>query len=366
MVQDGVVIVHGVGSLGHPHAEFLRGEFARRALYAFDAASGRYLWGGRKGYRKRPLIAGDRVYAEPFAWDLKTGRDIEIANPLSGLPQRLDFHRGYIGCGHLMASGRALFGARGGIACWNLDDPGGFQPFAGLALACGFCAAPANGVFVVPEGRSGCTCDTPIHASLALYPSPPSEAWSNGFTGGRADAVSLPVRHVCVNLGAPAYRRDAQGQLWIPYPARIDAGLLGDWLPTYQHDAAMCYQLPELHTAIAGTESPWLYTSGYAAVKPLRFRLLQDGDPPGDYTLTLHFAEPEAIQPGQRRFHVYVQGEQRLTDFDVVQAAGAPRRAVVRRLDGVRVTRDLEIRLEPAGTSELKSPVLCAFQAERQ
>lgn len=366
MVHDGVVVVHGVGSLGHPHREFLRGEFARRALYAFDAASGRYLWGGRKGYRKRPIIVGDHVYAEPFAWDLKTGREKTIANPLSGRAQRLDFHRGYIGCGHLMASGAALFGAKGGIACWNLDDPCGPTPFGGMALACGLCATPADGVFVIPEGRSGCTCDTPIYTSIALYPQPRREAWGVGFSGGRAEVASLPVEHVSINLGAPGFRQDRHGTLWIPYPARIDAGILGDWLPGYQHDSSMCLRLPELHTKIAGTDTPWLYTTAYAHEKPLRFPMLPEGHAPARYSVTLHFAEPEELPPGERVFDVYVQGKLVLEEFDVAKAAGGPRRAVVRRFEGVAVDGDLEIRLEPSAENSAKPPILCAFQAVRE
>jgi outer membrane protein assembly factor BamB len=90
MVAHDVLVIHGTGSLGHPHREFLEGKFARRALYAFDATNGEYLWGGRKGYRKRPILVGERVYAEPFAWNLKTGEQVTVPNPLSGKPQPLD------------------------------------------------------------------------------------------------------------------------------------------------------------------------------------------------------------------------------------------------------------------------------------
>jgi len=365
MYHDGVVVVHGVGSLGHPHKEFLAGKFARRAFYALDAANGRLLWGGRMGYRKRPIIVAQTVYAEPFAWHLKTGEIKTIANPLSGRPQVLDFHRGYIGCGHVMASGAALFGARGGIGWCNLDDPSGFAPFAGMALACGLGAAAADGVFVIPEGRSGCTCDVPIHTSLALYPKPDETAWAIGFSGGRSETNSLPVKHVSVNLGGPAYRRDAEGNLWIPYPARVDGGLLGEWLPTYQHDDQMCFSLDELHTTIAGTETPWIFTSGYSHDKPLRFPMLESGSPPATYAVRLFFAEPEDVRPGHRRFSVYLQGKQVLRDFDVVEAAGGRRVAVVKEFKGVQVDSHLEIRLEPSTDTVCPLPVLCGFQARR-
>ena len=46
MAAAGAVVVHGTASLGHPHKEFLAGKFARRAMYVFDAKTGRFLWGG--------------------------------------------------------------------------------------------------------------------------------------------------------------------------------------------------------------------------------------------------------------------------------------------------------------------------------
>ncbi len=363
MVKDGIVVVHGTGSLGHPHKEFLAGEFARRAMYAFGAADGSFRWGGRKGYRKRPIIVGDHVYAEPFAWHLRTGNLKTVPNPLSGKPQPLDIHRGYIGCSHLLASGSALFGNRNGIACYNLDGRTGFIPFDGVSLACGLCAVPANGVFVAPEGRSGCTCAAPIHTSLALYPKPDGDAWGDGVTGGRAEVASLPVKHVAVNLGAPGYREHAEGRLWIPYPAKVDTGALGKWLPTYQHDRRMCYRLIELKDTIAGTDMPWVFSSGYAHTKPLVFRLLDDGAPAATYTVRLYFAEPEELARGQRVFSVRLQGQTALQDLDVVAAAGGPRRALIRELRKVTVERDLRIELVPSAAAAVKTPVLCGFEA---
>ena len=365
MAKNNVVVMHGVGSLGHPHKEFLAGQFARRALYAFDGTTGKPLWGGRKGYRKRPIIVGEYVYAEPFAWHLRTGIQKKVRNPLSGRLQPLDFHRGYIGCGHILASASTLFGAKSGIGYYNLDQQCGFTPFGGVNMACGLGAVPAGGVFVAPEGRSGCTCDAPIHASLTLYPKPKAEAWSIGVAGGRAEVASLPVRNVSVNLGAPGYREDSDGNLWIPYPARVDTGLLGDWLPTYQHDPSMCYRMNELGTTVAGTNSPWIFTSGYTHEKPLKFRLVEEGQPPCTYTVRLFFTEPEDIEAGKRVFSVQLQGKTVLQDFDVAEAAGGPRRAVIKEFPEVVVRGELEIRLLPADHTTVKSPVLSGFQALR-
>jgi len=366
MVKDGVVIVHGTGSLGHPHREFLAGEFARRALYAFASESGRFLWGGRKGYRKRPIIVGQQVFAEPFAWDLKTGRQRTIENPLSGQPQTLDFHRGYIGCSHLLASGVALFGNKPGIAYWNVDSAEGFVPFDSLVFGCGICATPACGVFLAPEGRSGCTCPAGIHTSLALYPKKESRAWGVGFTGGRAPAVSLPVRHAAINLGAPGGREDDQHRLWLPYPARGETGLIGSWLPRYRHKPEQFYYVtPEL-LPISNTNQPWLYTSGCQAETDFKFRLIEAGGAAADYTVRLHFAESEELAPGQRVFDVLLQGDPILKDFDIVQATGAPRRALVKEFAGVRVAGELTIGLRRSKETSGRKPILCAIEAVRE
>ncbi len=365
MVKDGVVVVHGTGSLGHPHRQFLAGEFARRAIYAFSSKDGGFLWGGRKGYRKRPIIAGDFIYAEPFAWHVKTGQPKTIVNPLSGEPQPLDFHRGYIGCSHLLASGAALFGNKNGIGYCNLDSTEGFSSFRGLSLACGLGATPANGVFVAPEGRSGCTCaGGGIHTSVALYPRTFARDWAGGVTGGIAAVKSLPVKHAFINLGAPGFREDEQSRLWVPYPTRNDNGFTGAWLPRYQHDASMFYYRSPDVVAVKGHELSWLLTSGYHGAKALAFRLQEKGQPEANYTITLYFAELEDVRPGQRLFDVSLQGKPVLSEFDVVAAAGDVRTSTTRVFHNIAVGELLTIALKSADDN--KPPLLCAVAIEKE
>ena len=366
MVKDGVIVVHGTGSLGHPHQEFLKGEFARRAMYAFAADSGRYLWGGRKGYQKRPVIVGQSIYAEPSAWDLKTGRQQEVENPLSGRPQLLDFHRGYVGCSHLLASGRALFGNKPGVAYWNLDSREGFVPFENVVFGCGICATPACGVFLAPEGRSGCACPVGIHTSVALYPRQRPRAWGIGFTGGVTAVASLPVRHAAIALGAPGWREDGQKRLWVPYPSRGEAGLIGPWLPRYKHHVEQFYAVSPDVLKIEGTETPWLFCSGCRAETDLAFRLIAQGEPGANYTVRLYFAEPEDLRPGRRLFNVLLQGKTVLADFDVAGAAGGPRRAVVKEFRGTSVAGELTVGLRSSTATPERGPILCAMEAFRE
>ena len=71
------------------------------------------------------------------------------------------------------------------------------------------------------------------------------------------------------------------------------------------------------------------------------------------YTVRLHFADLAATAPGQRVFAVSLQGKTVLHDFDIVRAAGGPRRSVVKEFQGVGVWDVLDVRLTPAPGSRL-------------
>ena len=367
MVRDATLVVSGQGSLGHPYREYQNGEFARRAIYAFDSSSGKLLWGGRKNYRKRPIVIGDYVYAEPHAWKLRTGEQLMTVNPLNGQEVPMDFLRGYSGCGHLVASGTALFGnaGSGGMAHYNLEEQTGYTPFGNLQLACGTGAVPAGGVFVAPEGRSGCTCATPIHTSIVLYPGRKrTDAWSFSAAGSEP-LECLPIQQVAVNLGAPGFRTSEDDQLWLPYAGKGFHGHYRGWLPSYQHQPEMFFAESADLLRVQGSETPWIYTSGYTAEKALTFPILDPNQhPPASYTVRLHFAEPEEIAVGERVFEVTVQGKVVLPAFDIVARAGSPRKAIVKEFTGIEVKDTLQISLKKL--SGERPPVLCGFEVVKE
>lgn len=67
----------------------------------------------------------------------------------------------------------------------------------------------------------------------------------------------------------------------------------------------------------------------------------------GTYKLSLYFAEGQFTAVGQRKFNVFAEGSQILTNFDIVQAAGGAKKAVVKTFT-VNVT-DGQINLSFAG-----------------
>ena len=363
LVKDGTVVVAGIGSIGHPYQQYQKGEFARRALYAFRTMDGRLLWGGRRNYRKRPIIVGDKVFAEPHAWNLLTGETVQSKNPLTGETAPLNYLRGYSGCDHLLASASSLFGNAnsGGFAHYNLDEQAGYVPLGGMALACNTGAVPANGVFVAPEGRSGCTCSFDIQTSVVLYPWPKSQTWGFGARGVEPQDM-LPVKQVAVNLGAPGFRTDSNGQLWIPYAGQTNmAGAFGKWIPKYKHTTAMFSYLRPETDRITNTDKPWVFSCAYHGEKELEFEMLEKGN--AQYTVRLYFAEIEDIQPGDRVFDVSLQGKRVLEDFDVIGETGSRRRSLTKTFPDVTIDRKLRIGLKSQGKLP---PLLCGFEAKRQ
>ncbi len=74
MYRDGIVVLCGANANGHYWKQFLAGEFSQRRLVALSAKTGDTLWARDANYRHRPLVISDTIIAEPWAFDLATGR----------------------------------------------------------------------------------------------------------------------------------------------------------------------------------------------------------------------------------------------------------------------------------------------------
>ena len=66
--------------------------------------------------------------------------------------------------------------------------------------------------------------------------------------------------------------------------------------------------------------------------------------PDGNYTIRLHFAELYYNAAGRRRFNVSIEGQLKLTNFDIYQEAGGKNRAVIRTFENVAVSGGLQIQ----------------------
>jgi outer membrane protein assembly factor BamB len=142
-------------------------------LYAFDARSARALWrqsmangkkaGGSHGEQdQRPLIVGDTIYLEPYAWKLATGEK---------LPGWQLERRGH-GCGMTSASASTLyFRAVNPTAC-SLVSGKKTKITTVSRPGCWINILPAGGLLLIPEASSGCTCPFAMQGSMAFAPAP--------------------------------------------------------------------------------------------------------------------------------------------------------------------------------------------------
>lgn len=115
---------------------------------------------------------------------------------------------------------------------------------------------------------------------------------------------------ILVNAGGAAYR-DPSGNLWA-----ADHGATGG-------------NLFENRVSVANTNTPALYQTLRWSDPSLTYRF---NVPNGTYNVTLKFAELYHNGPKWRVFNVDINGVRALSNFDIVAAAGGPRRAVDRTI----------------------------------
>ena len=152
---DGIVVVLGTSD--------------KYYLHAFDAKKGTLLWNQEHGWSwadhgchtRHPLIVGNIVYVEPYAYDLKTGEKLPFKMP----------HRGGH-CGTTSASSAYLFyrdNPVGAVVMWDRKGERRYR-WDGVRPGCWINIIPAGGIVMVPEASSGCICCYPIQTSYALIP----------------------------------------------------------------------------------------------------------------------------------------------------------------------------------------------------
>jgi len=148
------------------------GDKVQYDLYGFDAATGAPKWhsscqngdptGGSHGEQwQHPVIIGNRIFSDPFEFDLQTGEQKAYV---------LD--RGGNGCGGLTASLHYLYGRGSNPRMYPINVEKTFgEPLTRVNRpGCWLNIIPAGGIIVLPESSSGCTCGYPIQTSFGFIP----------------------------------------------------------------------------------------------------------------------------------------------------------------------------------------------------
>jgi outer membrane protein assembly factor BamB len=144
----------------------------RYDLHVFDAASGKPVWsktqeqgsaiGGDHGEQDlHPVIAGDRLICEPYAYVLATGE------PLAGWTWE---KKGRRGCGTISASAGTLFFRDQTAAFYDLGSGQKRSLTTAARPGCWINLIPAGGLLLMPEASSGCTCSFGVQGSMGFKP----------------------------------------------------------------------------------------------------------------------------------------------------------------------------------------------------
>jgi outer membrane protein assembly factor BamB len=127
-------------------------------MSAFRASNGNRLWDIEARYGSRPILNDSTIYAQPGAWDLRTG-----------LKKDFNFERSY-GCGIIAGSKNLLAFRSATLGYRDLLSGKGTENYGGIRPGCWINTIPAGGLLLVPEATNRCVCSYLIKATIALQP----------------------------------------------------------------------------------------------------------------------------------------------------------------------------------------------------
>ncbi len=172
-------------------------------------------------------------------------------------------------------------------------------------------------------------------------------------------ARSKPIRTLGINFGAPGDRRADNGTLWLEYPS------VGGPSPAVSMRILPEDYTPFVHHAsrIGGEGLKWVVSSGLKGVSTMTITLDESQSAqPRRYLVRLYFAEPDELKPGQRRFHIAIQGKQVLQGFDIIREAGSPNRSIVKEFSGILAESDLTVTLTPDDNAQTDGTLICGIE----
>ncbi|MCI0642053.1 MAG: malectin, partial [Gemmataceae bacterium] len=304
-----------------------------------------------KNYTGPAMIHGDTVLQGQGACDIWTGAQKMRVDPITGLETPWKWTRNY-GCNTPAASEHLLTFRSGAAGFFDLCNDGGTGNIGGFRSSCTNNLVVAGGLLTVPEYTRTCTCAYQNQTSVGLVHMPEAELWT--FFGTKE--AKGPVRRLGVNFGAPGDRRAGDGTLFIEFPATAGTSPAVD----IETKPAKPEQFRR-HPAVVEGPNSWIGASGFRGVDEIAL-WLDDEPGPRKFNVRLYFMEPDDVAPGQRLFHLSIQGKEMLRDFDICREAGGPLRTLCKEFRGILADQALRIRLAPADSSAVRSTLLSGIE----
>ncbi|MFP6872631.1 MAG: PQQ-binding-like beta-propeller repeat protein [Verrucomicrobiales bacterium] len=324
MARKGLVVFGTMSGADKGWRVWPAGGYKQRGLAVHDGATGKLLWNRPCNYRTRPVIIDETIYAEPWGYDLRTGKRKQRKHPVTGQDADWVWCRSDKQCGSFSASKHFLFGRSLGVGYHDLLSDNGLYTFWHSRMSCSFDAFTGGGMMIKPPNAVSCKCtwSLPFTIALGQVSAPPPGPQDYAQPG-----PIVPVKHLYVDVGANGSRRDERGNLWIPpTPGKHHLLLrLGDTMATYEGGSAVVRS--SLHTPVENTTEPFVFASAFRGLKHWSLPINIEGQT-GNYTVRLGFAALPGDQPGQRVFDVKLNGKMVLKKFDIMKEAGKADRAV--------------------------------------
>lgn len=363
MYVNDTLVLCGANANGHYWKQFVDGEFKHRRMVALSAYDGFKMWAKDANYKGRPIVIGNKVIAEPWMFDLKSGEQLTRKHPITGVETPWSVMRTGHHCGLFTGSDSGMLLFRSGdTGFMDLNADEGIRHFAGHRLGCWINAIAANGLVMIPEASAGCVCQFSIASTIVLEPRETRRPW----TIYSAIGTGTPVQHLAVNLGAPGDRKDELGTIWFSYPRRnaYRQTSLDVQLPLQPKfaDGGEFDSIAEERVAGKNADVPWLYTSWANGLQQLTLPLLGADDAPATYTIRLHFADGQAERQTPLSVSVKLNGQPAVTGLALPVMTDDRVQPVLHEVRGVSVEKEVVIELEATNGA----PVLSAVEAIRE
>ncbi|HUT45236.1 MAG TPA: PQQ-binding-like beta-propeller repeat protein [Sedimentisphaerales bacterium] len=358
----------------HDAWRFSQGGLKWRRITALSAEKGNMAWSRALNYRTRPVIVADKIILEPQACDLRTGEIIMRDHPITGKQVPWEFLRPGHTCGITAASAKGLFYRSACTAFYDLEQDNGVTIFGAYRPGCAISMIPAGGVLLSQEAAAGCTCSYPVRCSMAMIRKPRrAQPWTVYVTPGEL----TPVKRFTVNFGAPADRKDNEGTVWFSYPNPetgsfnhfpnygVKFDLRAKTLPGMGY---FCHDFKGVD--IAGTDKPWLFTSGCRGMLRCEVPLTDNAaeEKSAVYTVRLGFNALPEDREGRRVFDIKLQDKVVLESFDILATAGKANRAVVKEFKGIEAgsAMVLELLARSANPNIDQAPIINFIEVIRE
>ena len=335
------VVLCGANANGHYWKQFLSGAFDKRKLLVLNAEDGEELWSKNANYMNRPAVIGSEIFAEPWAFDLHSGKPKTRMHPVTGKDSDWRFSRPGHHCGIITATPNMMFFRSDFIGYYDLYQDSGTRHFSGQRLGCWVNAIPGNGLVMVPEASAGCVCQFSIASTVVMEPKTQNKSW------GILSAVgpSTPVRRMGINFGAPGDRKDSSGREWFGYPrpsTRKRLEYVFDLKPDLNAGGGW-YNRNTESVSVDGDEEPWLFTSGARGLRRFEIPMLGKDDAARAYRVRLYFANVDDKDTGP--FDLKLQGKVVDSAVNIPTATAGLVKPLIKEFTGVNVTDNLLVEL---------------------